>query len=127
MSINTIKLDGEPIVVFTFGEPFDVVSDVNDLTAEIETLSSIYSEGLTIILEMTGIRVDFSSVVSGLGQLARRRSGSSKNRAVLVSSEGIIARVSDWTSQGQYGQRAIPCFKTLDDALAHARAMAQPE
>jgi hypothetical protein len=116
----------EPIIIDTHTDPMEAAGyasfahELADHAASID--GTIYR-----IADLRGMKFSFPLLVHVLAEEARSKqpgtAGDPRVRLVLVA-EGEVARLlAESAKQTQYGALDVPVFATLDEALAHVRAL----
>jgi len=124
MTVNIEKIPNEPIIMMHFGMPFDANRDLHE--ANLATAEYMQKVGSPVcrIEDITGLDVDFGVVVNGLAAATQHIPGSMSDPNVynvMVGHGDLSELIASSFSQKQYGGKPTPIFKTVDEALAHAR------
>jgi hypothetical protein len=127
MTVLVEKSSEEPIITATLTEPMDYYKEMPLMFARILELRDTIQgcPKYYTIIDMTGIKADFSEIVFSLGEA---RKTSQKRRADLpislhlVGSGDLFEMVANALAQIQYGGYAAPLHKTRGEALVAIHA-----
>jgi hypothetical protein len=78
-----------------------------------------------VINDLTQISMNFSDMMLGMREAALGGAGTAadpRTRHVLVGGHELLQLTADALKQEQYGQRNVPLFMTIDEALAYIKA-----
>lgn len=127
MPVQIERFRNEPILLLRYLPPFDVREDM--AKASEETAKALREIQGTVyrIEDVTGIDVNFSNIVQGMGAVTKKDDvGSIRNERVhliMVSEKfDMLKIVKDGFKQDQYGNLDMSMFKTVDEALRFARS-----
>lgn len=125
MAFTVERLEDEPIVVLTVTYPIeDANKEGEDSDAAVAAAGESIDGQYYRIAEMSGLELSWQDMVYWLNQQRESKPGSINDPRVmslLVSDTAMTQQTAQFASQPQYGGREIKVFRTLDDALAHAR------
>jgi len=125
MAFTVKRLENEPIVILTVTYPIeDAEKEGTDSDAAVAKIGEGIEGKYYRIAEMSGLELDWNSVLYWLNQQRGAKTGSINDPRVvsfLVSDTAMTQQTAKFASQEQYGGREIKIFRTLDDALQHAR------
>ncbi|MEO1254918.1 MAG: hypothetical protein AAFY41_08540 [Bacteroidota bacterium] len=126
MSVEVKKLSNEPIIIFNFIEPLDVLADITEANTQTAKYLHKTDETLYRIDNLLGVTIDFGKLVEGMARATRAKDeGSLRNdrvKTILVTHQKDFGDImQNGFQQDQYGSLDIKAFSTLDDALNFAR------
>ncbi len=127
MTIVVEKYSAEPIIVAALTEPMDFYKEMPPMFERILELRDTIQgcPKYYTIINMTGIKVNFSEMVFSLGEV---RKASQKRRPDLpiglhlVGSGELFEMAAKAMAQLQYGGYAAPLHASLEEALKAIRA-----
>jgi pimeloyl-ACP methyl ester carboxylesterase len=126
MTYSFEKFPGEPIVLLTLTEEFDIGRDMPQAVREQNELMDSLDEDLYFVVNATSLKYDFGSLVSGLALAARGEAAALQHprikKAVLVGAAGLIKLAAEAFGQTQYGGLSVAAYDTLDEAFAAIRS-----
>ena len=127
MTINVEKYPDEPIIVASMKEPMDYYQEMPVMFARIlELRDSIQGfPKYYVIIDMTGMKVDFSEVVFSLSEArkaSQKRRPEFPMRLHLVGSGELFEFAANALAQTQYGEYNAPLVNNIEDALDAIRA-----
>ncbi|MFW5748855.1 MAG: hypothetical protein ACOCYT_04495 [Chloroflexota bacterium] len=126
MSFDITVLEDAPVVIVSCYPPFDFTDEIRQ---SIRTVGDMLGEDdvrIFRIFDFNKIDLTFSDMVSGLAEKTRDMPGSLRDpriRTVLVGQHEYVQFKAQALRQTQYGELDVPVFDTLDEAIAHCRAM----
>jgi len=126
MTITVEKFQDEPVIMATMTDPMNFYQEIPDMFAQIlELRDSIqgHSKYYTII-DMTGIKADFSEIVFSLGEArkaSQQRRPDLPNQVHLVGSGDLFEMVAKALAQIQYGGYSAPLHANTEEALEAVR------
>lgn len=125
MAFTVEQIADEPIVVLTVTYPIaDANQEGEDSDAAVAAAGAKIAGKYYRIAEMSDLELSWQDMVYWLNQQREAKAGSINDPRVvslLVSDTAMTQKTAQFASQSQYGGREIKVFRTLDDALAHAR------
>jgi hypothetical protein len=126
MTIVVDKYQDEPIIFATMTEPMNFYQEIPNMFARIlELRDSIQGfPNYYTIVDMTGIKADFSEIVFSLGEArkaSQKRRPEFPNEVHLVGSGDLFEMVAKALSQFQYGGYTAPLHSNTEEALETIR------
>lgn len=125
MAFTIERIANEPIVVLTVSYPIDdPAQEAIESDAAVAALGEEIGGKYYRIAEMSGMELTWDNVVYWLAEQKKANRGSINDPNVvsyLVSDTAMTQKTAKFAHQPQYGGREIKIFRTLDDALEHAR------
>lgn len=124
-SIN--HLSGEPVLIATFTEPFDAVSDGGAVAGSLINALNNRTETLYYIADMSGLQISFSDLVSGLAA-AFATPGSPYTHPLIkiftVATDELIGLGAKAAAeQQQYGKASVKFYPNVEEALKEIHMM----
>jgi hypothetical protein len=123
MTLVVERLPNEPIIVVTWENPTDVGNESPQKFMQVDALIE-EDEKVYVIDNMTKLKIDFGTLVSGMAAQRVKAPGSPadpRTNTILVGSGTIWQIASKGARQFQYGSFDIPLFPSLEEALSYAR------
>jgi hypothetical protein len=123
MTVKVERLPGEPIIMITWSRPTDVQKESPQKFADVNALIGS-DEKVYVIEDMTDLKIDFSTLVSGMASQRVKVPGSPadpRTKTMLVGSGIIWELASKGAKKLPDGGFDIPLFPSLEAALVHAR------
>jgi hypothetical protein len=124
MPITNEQLADSPnIVISRIEDPFDVHKDTPASLAQLQGMLNQIDGKLYVIADCRKLSPSFSEVVVGLAETSRPGSPMRNERieTIVVAEGQIFASMVDWYKQQQYGSINMSLYKTVDEAIKHAR------
>jgi hypothetical protein len=124
MSYRLERLPDEPIVVLTLLPDFSMRQDIRASSEEAALLiEQVAGDRIYFIYDLRDLRLNFSDVVTGLGQAAKATDmlKNPRIRTIIVGSGALVEMGVKALSQEQYGGRPAPLFETVEEAIDYAR------
>jgi len=131
MTYQVQQLDGKPIWVSNYHEPYDPSMDAHAVDLEMQSLTADVPGKLYFIADMRAIDVEFSDIVSGLAEAFK--SGvetfytNPRVTILTVGTSDLIKMATEAAKQAQYGGVDIKVFPTVEEAVACAEEMIAKE
>ncbi|NDJ36192.1 MAG: hypothetical protein GYB64_16165 [Chloroflexi bacterium] len=126
MAFAVERVPGEPIVILTLTPPMqDAVEEGRAGDAAVAQAAAEIEGRYFRIADVRTFQVSFTDMVRYFGEQKRGHPGSindPRGIPIVVADQNLFTESADWTQQEQYGGRSTQMFKTLDEALAYARA-----
>jgi hypothetical protein len=127
MPVSIHRIEYEPIIVFTYTDPFDS-KDVENGNQETARLIAEIKGPVYRIENINALSLDFSAVVEGIGSATiPQMAGTVRDanaRFIFVGHGPLFDMVVNSLSQEQYGGIKCPAFATVDEAIAYVRVTA---
>ncbi len=117
------KLSDRPIYLIRYSDPFapdQVMSVFSEIGRTADQVQPVY-----VINDLSQLAMNFSEMMLGMREAALGGPGTAadpRTRHVLVGSHELLQLTSEALKQEQYGQRNVPLFMTIDEALAYIKA-----
>lgn len=123
MAHTTEALPGEPIIITTYSEPYDPVSDVVEANLEVAELLGDLPLAY-YINDIQQVELTFSKVIQTMSSAFRDRSSldSSRIRRIAVGTGKMLKLFVEGAKQFQYGEINIELFESIEEAVAFARS-----
>lgn len=122
MPASLEQLSPRPVFLIRYSDPF-TPDQVLSIFAEIgQTAEKV--QPVFVINDLTQIAMNFSDMMLGMREAALGGPGTAadpRTRHVLVGGHELIQFTSEALKQEQYGQRNVPAFSTIDEALAYIK------
>lgn len=122
---TTTKLPGEPIITVTIHEGYDLQRDIAASTATGIALLDQQTEPVTYIVDLRNFPMDFEKVLRGTSVTAGSEHSLYRHpmirQLIFVSEQLIIDLSAQGLKNDAFGNINARVFKTMDDALKHAR------
>jgi hypothetical protein len=127
MTITVEKYPNDPIIVATMKEPMDFYQQIPDMFARILELRDNLQgyKKYYVIINMTGIKADFSEIVFSLGEARKTSQKRRPDMAIslhLVGAGDLFEMVANALSQIQYGGYTAPLHASSEEALKAIRS-----
>jgi hypothetical protein len=126
MTFKVELFPNEPIVVATFGEPFDPKRDTVGASDELSKILAKTEGPLYYVPDLSAIKISFADLTIGLAEAFRKPDSAYHNprlRTFTVGSDELVqVGVQAAAQQAQYGRAAVQYFTLLDAALTQVRA-----
>ena len=132
MSVTVEQLPGEPIVIATFGHPFDAYQDVRDMFKAFLPMRSSIQASLVFIIDISVTTDDphaFGHLVVGMGEAAaqirvtKADQSLSRPQLIFVGTGEMVTLAADAIGQDQYGGSKARVCARLDEAVTLARTI----
>ncbi|MDX1994668.1 MAG: hypothetical protein SF029_19955 [bacterium] len=127
MPYKVTRVPNEPIVVLEVSSPFDMITDLPAVFADIAKAKAGVASLTYCLYDVRNLQITFSDVVMGLAAHTKGEPGSVSDptiRVILIGSDELLRLASEALKQEQYGQIALPMYATYDEAIAEARRLA---
>jgi hypothetical protein len=123
MAHTTEALPGEPIIVTTYFEPYDPVSDVVEANHEAAELLGDHPF-VYYINDISQVEFSFSKVIHTMASAFRDRSKleASRIRGIAVGTGKMLKIFIDGAKQFQYGEINIELCESVEEAVDFARS-----
>jgi hypothetical protein len=130
MSYTIEQLPGEPIVLVTFANPFDIRTDIPLFVEELRAIFDASPEPLIDITDTRGLKIAFGDIVAGMAMLTRGTMSVLNHpnvaRYIIVADSDLIRVAGQALGQRQYGNLRVSVVKDPGEAQRLAReAVAQ--
>jgi hypothetical protein len=123
---TTVKLPNEPIVVDTLTGSSAELLRTQSLGAEMIAILNAAPEPLFVIYDVSKAQLSLDDIILGAARTARGDEPLLRHpkirQLLAVTSDPTLELVAEGMDSEIFGNIGIRVFKTLDDALAYARA-----
>lgn len=129
MTVQTKRIEGEPIIVSTFTEDI-TIDDIYMMYDETLRYQKEIGGVIFRISHMTEINTSFPTLMQILKVAAENRPGSGGDpnvKLVFAGTSALARMIKDALSNPQFGGVNIPLFAKVDDALDYIRIIREEE
>lgn len=126
MSYNTILPPGEPIIVQTLNDDFDVAGELGPAMREVHDVLSAYEKPVFLIVDMSAYKLSVDDLVVGASMSSGGEEPIFKHpnirQVVFVSPSKIVELAAKGMNTATFGHVDIRVFASQEAALAYVRA-----
>src|SRR5512140_3442202 len=122
MPANIQRLAGQPIIVTTVTDPFDVYKELPLAEKRFREMADTIEGTVYRVIDISQWNIKFTDLVQGLAFDTREDGGLSRNARVhtVIVGSSLMARIgAEAAKQRQYGEVDQPIFGSMDEALAY--------
>ena len=123
MAYEIEKIDGEPIIVVTYKEPYSPNEDVIQTNRLVAKYLDDIEGPVYLINDIRQVRLSFTSMVQTMAAAFRDETTLEADRikGVAVGAGRMLKMMVDSAKQMQFGNVNIDMFDTPEEAIAFAR------
>jgi hypothetical protein len=124
MSVEFTYYDEEPIITVRFYPPHHGFEDVRAMNDATRSLVDQMQQPVYVIADITEVDINFSMLVSGLGEVRSETSKSLRDQTIiyLVGAGRLVESILNFAGQDQYGNQNYKVAASVEEALQQARA-----
>lgn len=130
MPLKCEQLPGEPVLIFRFVSPSQPLLEAQQMHQYLSEARPSPAGVLYFISDFSQANISFSDVMIGMGEFSHKMvmdPAARPLKTAMVGTSEMIRLMADAAGQQQYGAQRVPCFSTLDEALAHIRSQIAAE
>ena len=122
------KLPNEPIVILTLSEDYDWATEAAADDHEISALFDSLDQPVYYIMDTSAFNPDLSTIIQSTNQAARGEAPIFRHPnicgVIMVTQSDLKRLAAKGMDSDAFGHLDIKVFGTLEEALAHVRALA---
>lgn len=122
MTVESMKLPGEPVLLVQFVPPSDPSFEALQMRYIFAHLSEYEEPIQYLIMDLSQANLSFKDVVTGMGEMARTEPPNVRGTFHVGNSE-MVRLIGETARQKQYGGLETILFPTVDEALEHIRSL----
>jgi hypothetical protein len=124
MAFELKKLEGEPIVIATYKEPYDPKEDVVGTNRMVAEVLEEFEGDIYFINDIRQVKLTFPRVVQTMAAAFRDSTTLAPDRVhgIAVGAGNMLKLFVDSAKQIQYGKIDIELFDTTEEAIAFIRS-----
>lgn len=130
MPLECEQLPGEPIVIFYFLPPSEPLLEAPQMQRCLRQAQRSKGGTVYFISDFSQSDLSFGDLTLGMAEVSQKvilDPDAPPYRPVLVGTSEIVHLMSKAAAQKQYGAQNVPCFSTLDEAVAYLRSLIAAE